>query len=539
MAATVTPRRPEPATASDGLAVFDVVKSYAGVPVLHGVTVAVRPGDVVGLVGHNGAGKSTLLRIISGATRADRGSIVVDGRTATIGSPGDAIAAGIATVYQELSLLPNLTVTQNVFLGVEERRAGLLRRSDMRDAARSLAADFGLDVDVDRPVGDYPVATRQLLEIAVAVHRDARYVLLDEPTTSLEGRQVDDFLDTVRSLAHDAGLGIVLVNHKLDELYRVANRIIALVDGLVRIDAPLDQLGRAEIVEAIAGEEGVALLHGGPAGPTAGDPAGGRPTTITPARPEGGEGPEPTAPGGQRLEVRSLRAKGVDHVDLVADPGRVLGLYGLVGAGRTELLRTLVGLERMEAGEVLLDGRPYVPRNPAAAQRAGVVYLTEERKRDGIVPRLDCATNVVLPVLGRHRRWGLLLDRRALHAAAHDLMEQLRVRGDRRGQVVNLSGGNQQKVLLARALAQEPTVLLLDEPTKGVDLGVKAEIHRLIRSLAHDRGLTVVMVSSEEDEICEVADDIVVLAHGTTDGTPVPPDQRTPTALRHIAWAAA
>lgn len=532
MPATGTPPQQEPGAASDGLAVHDVVKAYASVPVLHGVSVAVRPGDVLGLVGHNGAGKSTLLRIIAGATRADSGSIVVDGRTAAIGSPGDAIAAGIATVYQELSLLPNLTVTQNVFLGDEKRRAGLLRRSEMRAMARTLAADFGLYVDVDRPVGDYPVATRQLLEIAVAVHRDARYVLLDEPTTSLEGRQVDVFLDTVRSLARDAGLGIVLVDHKIDELYRVANRIVALVDGRVRIDAPLDQVGRAEIVEAIAGEEGVALLRDGPAAP------GTRSDGPTDAdRPADRGSPLPTAVG-RRLEVRGLRAEGVEHVDLVAEPGRVLGIYGLVGAGRTELLRTLVGLVHLEGGEITLDGRPYVPRNPAAAQRAGVVYLTEERKNDGIVPLLDCTTNVVLPVLGRHRRWGLL-DRRALDATAQALMAQLRVRGNRRGQVVNLSGGNQQKVLLARALAQEPAVLLLDEPTKGVDLGVKAEIHRLIRSLAHEGGLTVVMVSSEEDEICEVADDIVVLAHGTTDGTPLPPDQRTPAALRHVAWAAA
>jgi ABC-type sugar transport system ATPase subunit len=538
VAATGTPSQPEPAPAADGLAVFDVVKAYAGVLVLHGVSVAVRPGDVVGLVGHNGAGKSTLLRIIAGATRADSGSIVVDGRTAAIGSPGDAIAAGIATVYQELSLLPNLTVTQNVFLGDEKRRGGLLRRAEMRDAARALTAHFGLDIDVDRPVGDYPVATRQLLDIAVAVHRDARYVLLDEPTTSLEGRQVDVFLDTVRSLARESGLGVVLVDHKLDELYRVADRIVALVDGRVRIDAPLDQVGRAEIVEAIAGEEGVALLRGEPVAPAAGGPGPAGPTAAPSGRSSDAGSASSATPAGRRLEVRGLRAKGVEHVDLVAEPGRILGLYGLVGAGRTELLRTLVGLERREGGEVVLAGKPYAPRNPAAAQRAGVVYLTEERKSDGIVPRLDCATNVVLPVLGRHRRWGLL-DRRALNATAQALMEQLRVRGDRRGQVVNLSGGNQQKVLLARALAQDPAVLLLDEPTKGVDLGVKAEIHRLIRSLAHERGLTVVVVSSEEDEICEVADDIVVIAHGTTDGRPVPPDQRTPAALRHIAWAAA
>ena len=520
-------------TGARGLMVTDVAKSFAAVRVLHGITAAVQPGDVVGLVGHNGAGKSTLLKIISGALRADAGTITIDGRAATFGSPAEAIDSGIATVYQELSLLPNLTVTQNVFLGSEQTRRGMLQRAQMRRAAQELVDEFDLQVDVDRPLGDYPVATRQLLEIAVAVHREARYVLLDEPTTSLEGRQVDVFLETVRNLARDKGLGIVLVDHKLDELYRVANRIVALVDGRVRIDAPLDTLAREEIVEAIAGEEGVALLHG--ASPSDGA-AGGEPSPLDAAAP-----PPPEIAGisgGSRLEIRGLHGTDVHGVDLVAEPGRVLGIYGLVGAGRTELLRTLVGLERIESGEILLDGKPFVPRNPAVAQGAGIVYLTEERKIDGIVPRLDSGTNVVLPILARHRRRGLL-DRRALDSAAHTLMEQLRVRGDRHGPVVNLSGGNQQKVLLARALAQRPKVLLLDEPTKGVDLGVKAEIHRLIRSLAHDAGLTVVVVSSEEEEICEVADDMVVLSHGASDGGMLPPEQRNPAALRQAAWAAA
>ncbi len=206
-----------------GIEVQDIVKRYAGVTVLHGVTVAVRPGEVVGLVGHNGAGKSTLLRTIAGAIRPEEGTLTVDGQAHTFGSPADAIKAGVAAVYQELSLLPNLTVTQNVFLGDEQVRSGLLRRDSMRERARELVADFGLDVDVDRKVGDYPVATRQLLEIAIATHRNARYLLLDEPTTSLEGAQIERFLEKVRSLARDRGMGIVLVDHKLEELYAVVD----------------------------------------------------------------------------------------------------------------------------------------------------------------------------------------------------------------------------------------------------------------------------------------------------------------------------
>lgn len=528
-----------------GLSVRGIIKRYSGVSVLHGVSVDVRPGDVVGLVGHNGAGKSTLLRTIAGATSPDGGQIVVDGHAATIDSPAAAIEAGIATVYQELSLLPNLTVAQNVYLGDERSRGGLLRRDEMRDGARRLVESFGLDVDVDRKLGDYPVATRQMLEIAVATHRDAKYLLLDEPTTSLEGGQVERLLDMVRSLAADRGLGIVFVDHKLDELYAVCNRVVALVDGRVRIDARVDEVSRHDVVAAIAGDEAAQMddrLRAGDAptqaiqathaahGETEDADAGTPVADVRRWLPDASRGP--------RLEVRDLHAPGVHGVTLTAEPGRVLGLYGLVGAGRTEVMRALVGLAPVTSGSVLLDGRPYRPGTPARAQRAGVVYVTEERKSDGIVPKLDSPMNVALPVLRRYRRAGLL-DKRRMLRDADDLLGQLRVRGDVHGPVVSLSGGNQQKVLLARAIAQRPRVLLLDEPTKGVDLGVKAEIHRIVRSLAHDAGLTVLLVSSEEEEICEVADDIVVVSHGRSTGEQVPAEHRTPQALRLAAWAAA
>jgi ribose transport system ATP-binding protein len=518
-----------------GLSVRGIVKSYSGVSVLHGVSVDVRPGDVVGLVGHNGAGKSTLLRTISGATTPDSGQIVVDGNAGTIDSPAAAIAAGIATVYQELALLPNLTVAQNVYLGDERSRGGFLRREQMRAGARALVESFGIDVDVDRLLGDYPVATRQMLEIAVATHRDAKYLLLDEPTTSLEGGQVDSLLEVVRSLAADRGLGIVFVNHKLDELYAVCNRVVALVDGEVRIDARVDEVGRHEVVAAIAGDEAAAMDDRARAGDA--------PQDALPVHDAAPPLPDvlrwlPDASYGPLLEIRDLHAPGVHGVTLTAEPGRVLGLYGLVGAGRTEVLRALVGLAPIEAGSVQLDGRPHRPSSPARAQRDGLVYVTEERKIDGIVPALDSPMNVALPVLKRYRRAGLL-DKGRMLREADDLLGQLRVRGNRRGPVVSLSGGNQQKVLLARAIAQRPRVLMLDEPTKGVDLGVKAEIHRIIRSLAHDAGLTVILVSSEEEEICEVADDIVVVSHGRSTGERVPAEHRTPHALRHAAWAAA
>ncbi|MDQ0425546.1 sugar ABC transporter ATP-binding protein [Cellulomonas iranensis] len=522
-----------------GLGVRGIVKRYSGVPVLHGVSVDVRPGDVVGLVGHNGAGKSTLLRVISGATTPEDGRIVVDGADRAIDSPAAAIGAGIATVYQELALLPNLTVAQNVHLGAERSRAGLLRREAMRDDARRLVEQFGIDVDVDRRLGDYPVATRQMLEIAVATHRKARYLLLDEPTTSLEGGQVERLLEMVRSLAA-GGMGVVFVDHKLDELYAVCNRVVALVDGRVRIDARVDEVSRHDVVAAIAGDEAAEADEARRRSPDGDVPAEAGTTGAAAAAPVVADVHRwvPQGVTGPRLEVRDLVAPGVHGVSLTAEPGRVLGLYGLVGAGRTEVLRALVGLAPVTSGTVTLDGRPYRPTTPARAQRAGVVYLTEERKSDGIVPALDSPMNVALPVLRRYRRAGLL-DKPRMLREADALLGELRVRGDRHGPVVSLSGGNQQKVLLARAIAQHPRVLLLDEPTKGVDLGVKAEIHRIVRALAHEGGLTVVLVSSEEEEICDVADDIVVVSHGRSTGEQVPPDHRTPHALRTAAWAAA
>lgn len=498
---------------SGALEVRDIEKRFAGVPVLRGVSVAVRPGEVVGLVGHNGAGKSTLLRIISGAHRQDAGQILIGGSEVSLGSPADAHEAGIATVYQELSLLPNLTVAQNAFLGDELRTRGILDRAAMRDQTRELTESFGLDVDPDRKVRDYPVATRQLLEVAIATRRGARFLLLDEPTTSLEGAQVERFLATVRDLASQ-GFGIILVDHKLEELYAVANRIVALVDGGIRIDSAVSEVSRDDVIQAIAGH---AIEH-----TAVRDRIAVRPVSET-------------APA---LRVSGLRTKSVQSVTLEAHAGRVLGLYGLVGSGRTEFLRSLLGLDPVLAGSIELSGVPYRPRNPGQAGRHGIVYVTEERKIDGIVPLLDAGANVTLPVVSQFTRAGFLQGAR-LREIATERMNQLSVLGDRSGPVERLSGGNQQKVLLARALAQGPRILLLDEPTKGVDLGVKAQIHRMIVNLAHDDGLTVIVVSSEEDEICEIADDVVIFSHGSTHDDVLDAATVTPTDLRTLAWSAA
>lgn len=496
-----------------------VVKRFAGVPALDGVSVAVRPGAVTGLVGHNGAGKSTLLRTLAGALIADEGNVRIDGADLGRGGPAAALAAGISTVYQELSLLANLTVTQNVFLGRERRRRGTLDREGMRRSARQLVDRFDINVDVDRTVSEYPIATRQLLEIAVAISRNARYLLLDEPTTSLEGPQIARLLELIRSLAVEDGLGVLLVNHKLDELYAVADTVVALVNGQVRIEGAARDVPRDDVIRAIAGNDATATPHAGGRAPVSDDVSRDLATELA-------------------LRVRDLCGGVFRSVTVDAYAGRVLGIYGLVGSGRTEFLRALVGLEAIESGEVELFGGRFRPRSPSRSQRAGVVYLTEDRKIDGLVGGLDATTNVVLPILRQFTRFGVL-DRRAVVRLAGERMDELRLRGDRHAPVERLSGGNQQKVLLARALAQGPRLLLLDEPTKGVDIGVKSEIHRLLRSLAHDQRIAVVVVSSEEEEILDVADDVATFILGTCDGSTQPASSLTPARLRHAAWEAA
>lgn len=491
-------------------------KLFAGVPALDGVDFTVTSGKVVGLVGHNGAGKSTLLKVLSGAYTPDGGELILGEDRVSFHSPAAAIDAGVSTVYQELSLLPNLTIAENTFLGRELRKGGVLDKKAMRRSAQELIDRFRIDADASRRVGEYPVAKRQLLEIAIATSRNAQFLLLDEPTTSLEGDQVEPLLKLVRELATVEGLGIVFINHKLDELLAISDEVVALVNGKVQIQGSTDRVDRTEIVRAIAGSDAV-----------------GHQKADQRAASEVSDSDCPVV-----LSVKGLRSPDLNGVDFEARQGRILGVYGLVGSGRTEFLRTLAGLLPAEAGEVTLFGEPYRPTNPADAQRHGVVYLTEERKIDGVIPGMDSVSNVVLPVLNKFKR-GPLLNHRELGAVATGLLNDLSIRGDIHAPVITLSGGNQQKVLLARALAQKPRVLLLDEPTKGVDIGVKSEIHQLLRTLAHEEGIAVVMVSSEEEEILEVSDTVVTFVAGSCEGEPIAAANLTVPDLRQRAWEAA
>lgn len=495
----------------------DVTKRFSGIPALSGVSVRLARGEIVGLIGHNGAGKSTLLKILSGAYRRDEGELLIDGQEISLSSPAEALAHGVATVYQELSLLPNLSVRENVWLGREIGGPAGLRKAEMRTRTLRLLERFGLRIDPEALVGTLPVATRQLLEIAIAISKNARYLLLDEPTTSLEGEQVGQLLASLKELVAREGVGIMIVDHKLDELYQVCDRIVALVDGRVRIDADVNRVPHAELVQAIVGddsEEGDVEQH----------------------RHRGTVDAETSAqPRESILAVKALRGPSLRGVDLEGAAGEIIGLYGLIGAGRTEFLRTLIGVEPMTAGSIIFEGVPYAPHTPASAMRKGIVYLTEERKVDGIVPGMNSVENLSLPILGRYSRGGVLR-RRGLSRDAMALLQRLRIRGDVTGPVAALSGGNQQKVLLARAIAQRPRLLLLDEPTKGVDIGVKNEIHQILKRMAQQEGLLLVVASSEEEEILELADAVTVFADGKTVASGIPAASLTAAKLRNIAW---
>ncbi|WP_158803327.1 MULTISPECIES: sugar ABC transporter ATP-binding protein [unclassified Acidisoma] len=499
--------------AEERLVAQGIVKRYGSATVLHGVALTLRSGEVHGLVGHNGAGKSTLLKVLAGAVAPDGGTILLDGRPVSFASPAAATAAGIACVFQELSLLENLTVTQNLFLAREIASAGILDKQAMRETARRELAANGLNLTGDEKVANLPVAQRQMIEIIGALARNARVILLDEPTTALERGQIDRLVETLRRIARERDVAIVIVDHKLDEIFAVCDHVTALMDGRVVLDAPIATVSHEAVVESIIGQQEAARLQA--QAPAVHATAAAKPSPILTARGVG-------APRGLR------------DVSLDLAPGEVLGLYGLAGSGRSRLLRTLYGLEPVGHGTMRLRDRPYRPQSPRAAMREAVVFVSEERKANGFIPDFDAIRNCTLPVLRRHA-WGGVIRRQEAEQEAIGVLERLRVRGDIHAPMSRLSGGNQQKALLAKAVLQRPQVLLLDEPTKGIDVGTKAEIHAFIRSLAAQSGVAVLVVSTEEEELLAVCDEVIIMQRGRCSGRRHEAARLDSTTLRRLA----
>jgi len=476
------------------LQAIHIKKSFGGVAALDDVSLTLHPGEVTAIIGENGAGKSTLMKILSGVHADYQGEIRIDGKPVTLGHPRAAEAAGIAIIHQELNLVPELDISANIFLGREPlNRWGLLDRQAMRIRCIELMDRLGLEADPDRLVGTLKVGEQQLVEIAKALHVEARVIIMDEPTSALSDRETERLFRIIRALRSE-GRTLVYISHRFDELFAIADRYVVLRDGR--------SVGAGMMSDAH--EEGLIRLMSG--------------RDQRSARTEG-----QVVQGLPMLEVAglSLRAAAQDRPDLLRDisftlhPGEVVGLYGLMGAGRTELLGSLFGMYKFRvSGTVSVNGEKINISSPQEAVERGIALVPEDRKRQGIFPEDDVRTNLSIAVLDRLSRAMGMVDTSREAEMSTAMVGRLSIRASSdRQRISTLSGGNQQKVVLGRWLAREPRILLLDEPTRGIDVGAKAEIHALIRSLAAE-GMAVLVASSELPEILTVSDRVLVLCEG-------------------------
>lgn len=470
------------------LSVRGLSKSFAGHQALAGVDFTLRRGEIHALLGENGAGKSTFIKTVTGIVRRDAGEVRLDGVPIAPRSAEEAGRAGIATVYQEVGLLPNLTVAQNLFLGREPTRFGLVRAREMRRRAAARLGAFGLSIDVGAPLGSFPVAVQHLVAIARAVDLSARVLILDEPTASLDTHEVTVLFGVMRRLA-ERGIGIVFVTHFLEQVYAITNRITVLRNGRLVTERETASFPRLDLVRTMLGRD----------------------LAEEEAQAETGPRAQRNEAGPPVLRAEKLGKAGyLRPVDLTLAGGEVVGLAGLLGSGRTETARLLFGAERPDQGRILLDGKPTRIAGPRDALRHRLGYCPEERKTDGIVADLTVRENIVLALQARQGPFRPL-GRAAQDRIARDFIAKLDIRPpDPERPIGLLSGGNQQKALLARWLATEPRLLILDEPTRGIDVGAHAEIIRLIRSLC-EAGLALLVISSELEEIVTYSDRVIVM----------------------------
>jgi rhamnose transport system ATP-binding protein len=479
------------------LAVTEIAKSFAGVRALSGISFDLASGEVHALVGENGAGKSTLIRIITGAETADAGTIVIAGHDVPQMDPHQAQRLGIAAIYQQPALFPDLTVAENIALALEGGH--LFRRVDWRgrrDRAAMLLDRVGASIDPDRLVGSLTMPEQQLVEIAKAIGTNARILIMDEPTASLSEREVQRLFDVIRTL-RGQGVGIVYISHRLEEIEAIADRITILRDGRSMTTRPASELSRADIIKLMVGRE-----------------------VVFTAMPQG-----QLEAGAIALELDGVgqTESGVHDVSLHVRHGQIVCLAGLVGSGRSELAEIVFGLRPADSGEIRIDGTARRIESPLHAIRAGVGYLPEDRRRHGVILEMSVAANISLAHLADVASGGLI-DAARERTSAAEYVERFRIKTpDTAAPVETLSGGNQQKVALARWLSISPTVLVLDEPTQGVDIGSKAEIHSLVRELAA-RGLAVLVISSELSEVLALAHRILVMRAGTLVGELSPRD---------------
>ncbi len=462
-----------------------VSKRFPGVLALHNVDLDLFPGEVLALMGENGAGKSTLMKVLGGSTRPDTAEIEIEGRPVAISSPADSQRLGVGVIYQEFNLAPEMSVRENVFLGQEST---WLQADAERRKARSLFEQIQVAIDPDRLVKELSVAEQQAVEIAKVLAMDAQIIVMDEPSAALSPREVEGLFQTIRGLTQQ-GIGVIYISHRMGEILEIADRVMVMRDGQHVSTKSIQDVTREQIIESMVGR------------------------TLDQEFPK-----RPAVVGDARLTVRGLsRGGAVRDVSLTVRAGEVLALTGLVGSGRTETARLIFGADRLDSGQIELDGKPIRIRSPRDAIAAGICLLSEDRKHQGLVLPLSCQANFGLPNMARFARRGLL-SQRAERQGFEAFIETLKIQLASPDQSAStLSGGNQQKLVLAKWLQREARVLIFDEPTRGIDVGAKYEIYLLMNRLC-EQGKAIVMISSELPEVIGMADRILVMHEGRVTG---------------------
>lgn len=483
-----------------------ISKRYSGVHALRGVGLSIAPGEVLALLGENGAGKSTFLKILAGVQSADEGEIRIDGRVVIFRSVADALKEGIALIHQELNLALNLDVASNIFLGREPRKYGLIDESRMRREAKAFLEMAGLAIDPSAKIEGLSTGKLQQIEIAKALSVNARVLIMDEPTSSLSQAETERLFEVIRTLKA-RGVAVIYISHRLGEVSEIADRVVVLRDGENVGELLRDQITRDSMVRMMVGRE------------------------LSQFYPKHGD-----QPGDVVFEVERLRTpyRPGHEVGFTLRAGEIVGMAGLVGAGRSELLRCLFGIDRPLGGSMRVSGKEVSPRNPREAISAGIALVPEDRKTQGLILQMGIADNLALASLWRDRRRGGFVNDAARGAIGERMTQAMRIKtaGPRQA-VGQLSGGNQQKVAFGKWLAMEPAVLLLDEPTRGVDVGAKREIHTLMAELA-DRGKAVLFVSSDLEEVLGMSDRVLVMHEGRLAGE-LPRARATEESVMHLA----
>ena len=471
------------------LSMRNIAKAFGKFYALKGVDLTVWPGEIHALMGENGAGKSTLMKILAGAYTATSGEILIDGRPHAIKGPKDALAAGITLIYQEMQLAPNLTVAENIFLGSELARGGLVQRKEMINQAQAVIDRLGAQFKASDRVMTLTIAEQQQVEIARALHRNSRVLVMDEPTAALSSRETQRLFELILRL-RDEGMAIIYISHRMAEVYEPSDRVSVLRDGQYVGSLTRDNLNASELVRMMVGRPLSDLFN--------------KERDIPPGQP--------------RLRVEDLTDGGkVKASSLVVRAGEIVGLAGLVGAGRSELAQLIFGVRRATGGVIEIDGEPVVIHSPRAAIELGIGFLTENRKEQGLFLEMAAQENITMATLERDARWGML-NRKKAQTLSDDAISLLNIRVPHaQVRAGGLSGGNQQKLLISRWVAIGPRILLLDEPTRGVDVGAKSEIYRIMTQMAR-QGVAILMISSELPEVVGMSDRVYVMREGSIAG---------------------